>query len=142
FTVLSALLESSDAFMARVLASGDQLCVGCDVSGATAVVTLQYGVENLNRPQTLISTGTFVSAHDPKEFSPAYFLLASEHAIDPAHNGMPVAGTVSGVFTFSRFADIDKVDWRLDNPLIDISGGIPQPHGPSVLFELNFRGPQ
>jgi hypothetical protein len=142
FTVLSAMLESPDAFMARVLSSGDQLCAGCNVAGATAVVTVQYGVENLNRPPTLFSPGQFVSAHDPRELSPAYFLLASEHAIDPAHNGVPAAGSLSGVFTFSKLADISEVDWRLDNPLVDSSSGIPQPHGPSVLFALNFRGAQ
>jgi hypothetical protein len=48
---------------------------------------------------------------------------------------------VSGIFSHAKFGDIDAVDWRLDNPLIDASGGIPQPHGPSLLFELNFRGP-
>ena len=142
FTVLSAMLESPDAFMARVLASGDQLCAGCNVAGATAVVTLQYGVENLQRPPTMFSAGQFVSAHDPRELSPAYFLLQSQHAIDPAHDGVPVAGTISGVFAFSKLADIGEVDWRLDNPLLDVSSGIPQPHGPSVLFALNFRGPQ
>jgi hypothetical protein len=142
FTVLSAMLESPDAFMARVLSSGDQLCAGCNVAGATAVVTVQYGVENLNRPPTVFSPGQFVSAHDPRELSPAYFLLASEHAIDPAHNGVPIAGSVSGVFTFSKLADIGEVDWRLDNPLVDSSSGIPQPHGPSVLFALKFRGAQ
>jgi hypothetical protein len=142
FTVLQAMLESPDAFMARVLASGDQLCTGCDVSGATAIVTVQYGIENLNRPATLASTGTFVSAHSPAESSPSYFLLQSQHAVDPVHNGVPVAGAISGVFTRSPFASIDQVNWRLDNPLIDASSGIPQPHGPSVLFELDFRGPR
>jgi len=71
FTVLSAMLESPDAFMARVLASGDQLCAGCNVAGATAVVTLQYGVENLQRPPTMFSAGQFVSAHDPRELPAA-----------------------------------------------------------------------
>jgi hypothetical protein len=142
FTVLSAMLESPEAFHARVTASGDKLCAGCDISGATGIVTVQYGVENLNRPPTLISTGSFVSAHSPQDFSGSYLLLASQHAVDPIHDGSPIVGTVSGVFGQARFTDIDTVNWRLDNPLLDVSNGIPQPHGPSLLFELDFRGPQ
>jgi hypothetical protein len=141
FTVLRAVLESPDAFMARVLASGDELCSGCDVSGATAVITVDYGVENLDRPPTLISTGKFVSEHPPAESSPSYFLLQSQQAVDPVHTGVPVSGAISGVFTRSPFATIDQVNWRLDDPLIDSLNGVAQPHGPSVLFELDFRGP-
>jgi hypothetical protein len=141
FTVLSAMLESPDAFLARVASSGDRLCSGCDVSGATGIITVQYGIENLNRPPTLISTGSFVSAHAPQDYSSSYQLLVSQSPVSPVHDGSPIAGSISGVFAHARFGDIDAVDWRLDNPLIDASGGIPQPHGPSLLFELNFRGP-
>jgi hypothetical protein len=141
FTVLSAMLESPDAFMARVASSADRLCSGCDVSGATGIVTVEYGVENLNRPSTLISTGSFVSAHAPQDSSGSYLLLASQNSVSPVNNGSPIVGSVSGIFSHAKFGDIDAVDWRLDNPLIDASGGIPQPHGPSLLFELNFRGP-
>jgi hypothetical protein len=141
FTVLSAMLESPDAFMARVASTGDHLCSGCDVSGATGIVTVEYGVENLNRPPTLVSTGSFVSAHAPQDSSGSYLLLASQNSVSPVNNGSPIVGSVSGVFAHAQFGDIDAVDWRLDNPLIDASGGIPQPHGPSLLFELNFRGP-
>jgi hypothetical protein len=141
FTVLSAMLESPDAFMARVASTGDHLCTGCDVSGATGIVTVEYGVENLNRPPTLISTGSFVSAHAPQDSSGSYLLLSSQNSVSPVNTGSPIVGSVSGVFAHAKFGDIDAVDWRLDNPLIDASGGIPQPHGPSLLFELNFRGP-
>jgi hypothetical protein len=141
-TVLRALLESPDAFLARTLVSADQLCSACNISGANAIVTVEYGVENFNRPATLVTTGRFISEHQPTETSPAYFMLASQQPIDPVHNGVPTAGSISGVFGHAHFGDINRIDWRLDDPFIDNITSIPQPHGPNLAFELDFRGPQ
>jgi len=141
-TVMQATLETPAAFMARIAEGGEQLCGGCDVSGATAVVTVEYGLSNIGRPPTYVSTGYFVSEHRPTDGSPSYYLSTDEVEVDPVHDGSPTAGTVSGVFPKVPYGQIDQVEWRLDSPLIDSDPFIPQPHGPSLAFELDFRGPQ
>ena len=141
-TVMQAMLETPAAFMARIGNSGLQICNGCDVSGANAVVTVQYGLSNIGRPPTYVSTGYFVSEHRPIDKSPSFYLSSDENEVDPVHDGSPTAGTISGVFPNVPFNLIDTIDWRLDTPMIDNNPFIPQPHGPNVAFELDFRGPQ
>ena len=141
-TVMQATLETPAAYMARLANSGLQLCGGCDVAGATAVVTVEYGLSNIGRAPTYVSTGYFVSEHRPTDQSPSFYLSSDEFEVDPVHDGSPTGGTVSGVLAHVPFSLIDQVEWRLDTPLIDNNPFIPQPHGPSLAFELDFRGPE
>jgi hypothetical protein len=141
-TVLRALLETPQAFLARITEAGQQLCSSCNLSAATAVVTVEYSLQNFDDPPTAVSTGQFVAAGESPESAPAYGLVAGQNPPDPVHQGFPVSGTISSAFTKTPFSDIDIVTWELDNPLSDTLTSLPQPHGPSVSFDLNFAGGQ
>ena len=138
-TVLRAILETPDAFLARAKAGGEQLRPGVNMNGATAIVTVEYELENLDRPPTLVVPGNFRSDNPPGETASAVVILSSQHPADVVSTGAPTLGSISGGLVLAKFSDITEVDWQLIDPLCDTL--VPSPHGPSITFELGFRGP-
>ncbi|MGI8551980.1 MAG: hypothetical protein ACR2PL_14520, partial [Dehalococcoidia bacterium] len=143
-SVLRATLETPQAFVARAQAAGEQLCAVCSCcSGATAIVTVDYQLDNIDRPPTLFnpsSQSTFRAGPQPGETEPGLLILSSQHFADVVHSGSATEGTAATEFVQTRFNDIQKVDWQLHQPLLDAV--TPGQHGPNISFELDFRGPR
>lgn len=137
-TVLRATLETPAAFIAHAQAAGEGVLASFNPSTATAVLTVDYQLENINRPVTAFGLGVFQSDHYPNETVPGVMLLANEQPL-LVHQGVPVSGSVSAVFTTTKFSDIGEVDWLLQQVLTDSVST--SPHGTSIEFELHFAGP-
>lgn len=141
-TVLRATLESWDAFQARAQAASESVNTSCVTGNPTAVVSVDYQLENLNGPVTAVLPGTLRSDFTPPETETATTLLASQHLADVVHAGSPTTGSVSAAFVATRFQDIHEVDWQLINQIVDVLAGSLAVHGPSLDFEFHFSGPQ
>jgi hypothetical protein len=133
-----AILETPQAFVAREQAAGEVISPNFNPSLVTAVVTVEYQLQNLNQPPTAVAFGVFrADTGGNDEIVPGVAIVASQLPLI-VNQGVTSSGSVSGAFYATKFSSIGEVDWLLNAPLAKT--GAQALYGLPIKFDLFFAG--